>query len=249
MAKINTIRIIISLAAIKDWPLKQFDVKNAFLNGILEEEVYMEPPPGINANGKVCKLKRALYGLKQSPRAWFGRFSKFMKEIGYKQSDADHTLFVKRRSKKVTILIVYVDDMVVTGSDDEEINKFQQILAAEFELKDLGNLKYFLGIKVARSKKGISMNQRKYVLDLLAEMGMLNCKPIDTPIEVNHHLESTEDQVPANKDQYQKLVGKLIYLSHTRPDIAYVVSVVCRFMHAPREKHMNAVFRILRYLK
>lgn len=150
MAKINTIRIIISLAAIEDWPLKQFDVKNAFLNGILEEEVYMEPPSGINANGKVCKLKRALYGLKQSPRAWFGRFSKFMKEIGYKQSDADHTRFVKKRSKKVTILIVYVDDMVVTGSDDEEINKLQQILATEFELKDLGNLKYFLGIEVAR---------------------------------------------------------------------------------------------------
>lgn len=249
VAKINTIRVLVSIAAAQDWPLKQFDVKNAFLNGHLEEEVYMDPPPGISCGNKVCKLKKALYGLKQSPRAWFGRFSNFMKKAGYKQSDADHTLFVKNHGKKVTALIVYVDDMVVTSNDEDEIKRLQKLLATEFELKDLGDLKYFLGIEVARSKTGITMCQRKYVLDLLAETGMLECQPIDTPIEVNHGLTLLSDQVPANKERYQKLVGKLIYLSHTRPDIAYAVSVVSRFMHSPSESHMKAVFRILRYLK
>lgn len=249
VAKINTIRILISIAANEDWPLKQFDVKNAFLNGVLEDEVYMDPPPGTDCGGKVCKLKKALYGLKQSPRAWFGRFSTFMKKIGYKQSDADHTLFVKAGDRTVTALIVYVDDMVVTGNDSEEIKRLQTLLATEFELKDLGHLKYFLGIEVSRSKAGITMCQRKYILDLLTETGMLDCKPVETPIETNHKLSILPDQVPTNKERYQKLVGKLIYLSHTRPDIAYAVSVVSRFMHAPSEEHMKAVYRILKYLK
>ena len=116
-------------------------------------------------------------------------------------------------------------------------------------MKDLGQLKYFLGIEIAISKQGIFLSQRKYVLDLLTETGMLACKPVETPIEMNHKLGIFPDQVPTDKGQYQRLVGRLIYLSHTRPDIAYVVSVVSQFMHEPSEEHMNAVFRILRYLK
>ena len=134
---------------------------------------------------------------------------------------------------KVTALIVYVDDMVVTGNDLSEITALQRKLAAEFELKDLGNLKYFLGIEVARSAQGISLCQRKYVIDLLTETGMLDCKPAETPIEVNHGLSIHGDQVPTDKDKYQRLVGRLIYLSHTRPDISYAVSVVSQFMHSP----------------
>lgn len=128
----------------------------------------MNPSLGINCDGKVCKLRRALYILKQSPQAWYGRLSTFMKKIGYKQSDADHTLFVKQVFKKVTVPIVYVDDMVVTGNDSNEIAALQESLVTEFELKDLEHLKYFLGIKVARSSKRISLCQWKYVLDLLA---------------------------------------------------------------------------------
>lgn len=251
VAKINTIRILISLAANQEWPLHQFDVKNAFLNGNLEEEVYMELPPGVmdSEKGKVCKLKKALYGLKQSPRAWFGRFTKSMKAFGYRQSNSDHTLFIKRKASKLTALIVYVDDMVVTGSDTEEIEALKKYLSQEFEMKDLGQLKYFLGIEVARSIQGISMSQRKYTLDLLAETGMLDCKPVDTPIEANHQLGMFPNQSPCDKGRYQRLVGRLIYLSHTRPDIAYAISVVSQFMHNPSKDHMKAVLRILRYLK
>lgn len=253
VAKLDTVRVLISLAANRDWPLKQFDVKNAFLNGNLEEEVYMELPPGVklgsSTKNKVCRLRKSLYGLKQSPRAWFGRFSETMKAFGYRQSGADHTLFIKRKEGKLTALIVYVDDMVLTGDDHEEMRLLQEYLATEFEMKDLGDLKYFLGIEVIRTDKGIALSQRKYVLDLLTETGMLACKPAVTPIEMNHRLGIFPNQVPADIGRYQRLVGRLIYLSHTRPDIAYAVSVVSQFMHQPSEDHMAAVYRILRYLK
>ncbi|CAL9017404.1 unnamed protein product [Prunus brigantina] len=252
VAKLNTVRVLLSLAANRDRPLLQFDVKNAFLHGDLKEEIYMDLPPGIpvtSKEGVVCKLRKSLYGLKQSPRAWFGRFAASMKKFGYVQSNSDHTLFLKRHKGKLTALIIYVDDMIVTGDDQAEMQNLQKYLASEFEMKSLGDLKYFLGIEVARSKHGIFLSQRKYILDLLAETGMLDCKPIDTPSEQNHKLGLYPDQVPTDKERYQRLVGKLIYLSHTRPDIAYAVSVVSQFMHSPSEDHKGAVIRILRYLK
>ncbi|CAL8988819.1 unnamed protein product [Prunus brigantina] len=173
VAKINTIRVLLSLTANLDWPLHQFDVKNAFLHGDLEEEVYMDLPPGCNSapdkKNKVCKLRKSLYGLKQSPRTWFGRFTKSMKNFGYTQSNSDHTLFLKRDEGKLTALIVYVDDIIVTRNNAEEQLKLQTYLSQQFEMKDLGDLKYFLRIEVARSKTGIFLSQRKYVMDLLTE--------------------------------------------------------------------------------
>jgi len=252
VAKMNTIRVLLSLAASFNWPLQQFDVKNAFLHGELAQEVYMALPPGYvtaSPGHFVCKLEKSLYGLKQSPRAWFGRFSQFMKKVGYRQSNSDHTLFLKHQQGKVTALIIYVDDMVITGDDTAEIDILKKQLASEFEMKDLGELKYFLGIEVARGSEGIYLCQRKYILDLLAETGMLDCKPVDTPIEQNHCLAEYPDQIPTDRARYQRLVGRLIYLAHTRPDVAYAVSVVSQFMHNPSASHMDAVVRILRYLK
>ncbi|KAL0451458.1 UNVERIFIED_CONTAM: Retrovirus-related Pol polyprotein from transposon TNT 1-94 [Sesamum latifolium] len=164
---------------------------------------------------KINTAKKGLYGLKQSPRAWFGRFTKSMKSFGYKQSNSDHTLFLKHNKEKVTALIVYVDDMIVTGNDPEERK------AREFEMKDLGQLKYSLGIEVSRSQKGIFLSQRKYALDLLNEMGMTACSPASTPMEENLKLSMHPSQVPTNKERYQRLVGRLMYLAHTRPDLAY----------------------------
>ncbi|CAL8175713.1 unnamed protein product [Prunus armeniaca] len=252
VAKMNTIRVLLSLAANLGWTLQQFDVKNAFLHGDLEEEVYMDMPPGIDetSQGKVCRLRKSLYGLKQSPRAWFGRFSQAMKKYGYRPSQADHTLFLRHsRDGRITIVIVYVDDIIMTGDDIEEISKLKIQLAKEFDVKDLGTLRYFLGIEVAHSKEGIFISQTKYVLDLLTETGMLACKPADSPIEQNHRLGEQTDDTRVDRGRYQRLVGKLIYLAHTRPDIAYAVSVVSQFMHEPCEVHMQAVERILRYLK
>ncbi|WKA09914.1 hypothetical protein VitviT2T_027524 [Vitis vinifera] len=253
VAKINIVRVLLSLAANLDWPLQQFDVKNVFLHGELSEEVYMDLPPGCmvleKQCQKVCKLKKSLYGLKQSPRAWFGRFTKSMRAFGYRQSNSDHTLFLKKQHDKITALIVYVDDMVVTGNDPEERKALQNYLSREFEMKDLGPLKYFLGIEVSRSSEGIFLSQRKYALDLLQETGMSGCQPVNTPIEEGLKLCVEPNQVSTDKGRYQRLVGRLTYLAHTRPDLAYALSVMSQYMHNPREQHMNAIMCILRYLK
>ncbi|RVX01701.1 Retrovirus-related Pol polyprotein from transposon RE1 [Vitis vinifera] len=253
VAKLNTIRILLSLAVNQDWCLQQLDIKNAFLNGDLEEEVYMEIPPGFEesmAKNQVCKLQKSLYGLKQSPRAWFDRFTKAVLKLGYKQGQADHTLFVKKsHAGKLAILIVYVDDIILSGNDMGELQNLKKYLSEEFEVKDLGNLKYFLGMEVARSRKGIVVSQRKYILDLLKETGMLGCKPIDTPMDSQKKLGIEKESTPVDRGRYQRLVGRLIYLSHTRPDIGFAVSAVSQFMHSPTEEHMEAVYRILRYLK
>ncbi|KAK2354846.1 putative mitochondrial protein [Trifolium repens] len=253
VAKMNTVRVILSLAANYNWNLQQFDVKNAFLHGELEEEIYMDVPPGyredMTANA-VCRLKKALYGLKQSPRAWFGRFTKVMVGLGFKQSQGDHTLFVKHsESGGVTVLLVYVDDIIVTGDDEEEQQMLAQHLAKEFEIKTLGKLKYFLGIEVAHSRKGIFISQQKYITDLLQETGKTACKPACTPIDPNVKLGNAEEDIAVNKEMYQRLVGKLIYLSHTRLDVAFAVSLVSQFMHQPKEIHLQAALRIVQYLK
>ncbi|RVX04964.1 Retrovirus-related Pol polyprotein from transposon TNT 1-94 [Vitis vinifera] len=253
VAKLNTVRVLLSLAANLDWSLHQLDVKNVFLNGDLEEEVYMDIPAGLETTSnfnKVCRLRKSLYGLKQSPRAWFERFTKVVKGYGFVQCQSDHTLFVKHFPEgKLAIIIVYVDDIILTGDHEEKIDLLKKLLTKEFEIKDLGNLKYFLGMEIARSKKGIAVSQRKYVLDLLNETGMLGCKPAETPMDTTVKLEESDGSAPVDKGRYQRLVGKLIYLSHTRPDIGFSVSVVSQFMNNPTEKHMTAVIRILRYLK
>ena len=144
---------------------------------------------------------------------------------------------------------MYVVDMIITGNDTKKVVKLQKQLAAEFEMKSLGMFKYFLGIEVVQSKQGIFLSQRKYTLDLLSKFGLLDCKSANVPIQQNHRLGEYPDQIPTDKGRYQRLVGKLIYISHTRLNIAYVVNVVSQFMHCPSEDHMNAVTEILRYLK
>ena len=146
-------------------------------------------------------------------------------------------------------MIVYVDDIILTGDDETELAALKKRLAKKFQIKDLGVLKYFLGMEFARSKEGIFVNQRKYVLDLLGETGLLGCKMVETPIDPNLKLQPAKVEEVKDREQYQKLVGKLIYLSHTRPDIAFAVSMVSQFMHSPGAKHFEAVYRILRYLK
>ncbi|XP_068318542.1 uncharacterized mitochondrial protein AtMg00810-like [Pyrus communis] len=211
----------------------------------------MDFPLGYSNEGKigVYRLRKSLYGLKQSLRAWFGRFTQAMRKNRYYRSHSDHTLFVKWRNDKVSALIIYVDDMIITGDDSDEIVKLEKNLSTEFEIKSLGDLKYFLGVEVARSSRGIFLSQRKYVLDLLKKTGMLRCKPVDTPIMGKHYLGIYPDQEPVDKCRYQRLVGRLIYLAHTRPDIAYIVSVVSQFMHSSIVDHMVAVMRILTYVK
>ena len=165
------------------------DIKNVFLHGDLAEEVYMEQPPDFVAQGEsglVCRLRRSLYGLKQSPRAWFGRFSSVVQEFGMLRSTAGHSVIYHYNSSRQCIyLVVYVDDIVITGNDQDGIQKLKQHLFTHFQTKDLGKLKYFLGIEIAQSSSGVVLSQRKYALDILEETGMLDCKPVDTPMDPN----------------------------------------------------------------
>jgi hypothetical protein len=230
--------------------MHQLDVKNAFLHGDLQEEVYMEIPPGFSTprtSEKVYMLRKSLYGLKKSPCAWFDRFTHVVCDMGYKQCNGDHTLFYKHSECRIAILAVYVDDIIITRDDEVEISQLKN-LSKEFEVKDLGQLKYFLGIEVARSPKGIVPSQRKYVLDLLSDTGMLGCRAASTPIDQNDKLCANAGDT-VDMESYQKLVGRLLYLCHTRPDISDAVSVVSRYMHDPRNEHLEAIYRILRYLK
>ena len=158
----------------------------------------------------------------------------FTIKFGYKQSNSDHTLFLKKGNNQITCLIIHVDDIVIIGNYEEEISGLKKKLFMEFEMKDLGNLKYFIGIEEFWPRKAIFIKQKKYILDLLAKIGMLDCKPVEPPIVANHRLQTIQGEEPADKEKYQKLVGKLVYLSHTRPDISYAVGVVSRFMHLPQ---------------
>ena len=212
----------------------------------------MDLPPDFDSeqkNGKVCPLKKSLYGLKQMPQSWFDRFTQAIQQHGYKQAQTNHTLFHKTVGKKITILIVYVDDIIVTRNDEAEIERIKQRLAQDFGMKDLGNLRYFLKMEVARNKNGISISQRKYVLDLLRDTIIMGCKPVDTPMDANLKLDMKENDELVDKGQFQRLVGKLIYLAHTRPDIAFAVSCVSQFMHSPSKNHLDVVCWILKYLK
>ena len=172
-AKLNSIRVLLSFAANLEWSLRHLDVKNAFLNGNLEEEVYMDAPPRFREKfgTKVCKLKKSLYGLKQSPRAQFDKFIQFVKSQGYSQGQGDHAMFFKHsQDRKISILIVYVYDIILTGDDVREMNRLKTSISSTFEIKNLGPLRYFLGMEVARSKKWIVFSQRKYVLDPLRRL-------------------------------------------------------------------------------
>ena len=156
-----------------------------------------------NTGNKVCKLNKALYGLKQSPRTWFERFAKVMKEFGYKQSQGDHNLFIKLSvAGGVTALLVYVDDIIVTGNDEREKHDVKQRLAKKFEIKELGKLKYFLGIEVAYSTQGIFISQQKYVTDLFAETGKIGCKPVSTPMDPSHKLGEAKEEPMVDKIMY-----------------------------------------------
>ena len=251
VAKMSTVKVLLSVAANHGWSLSQMDVKNAFLHGELEEEVYMKIPPGHPLCGdpsRVCKLNKSIYGLKQSPRAWHAKLSSTLEDLGFTRSSADSSLYVQTGQTEKLMVLIYVDDLIITGSNADSIAALKKKLQGKFPVKDLGPLKYFLGIEVATSRKGLFLNQRKYTIDLLRDSNMLNSKPANTPFDSKLQLDKLGDPLDS-PNYYQKLVGKLIYLTITRPDISFAVSLVSQHMHAPTVVHLCMVKRILRYLK
>uniref|UniRef100_A0A2N9GS30 Reverse transcriptase Ty1/copia-type domain-containing protein n=1 Tax=Fagus sylvatica TaxID=28930 RepID=A0A2N9GS30_FAGSY len=251
VARLSSVRTLIAVSASRHWPLFQMDVKNAFLNGELTEEVYMQLPPSFSQppgfSHKVCRLRRALYGLKQAPRAWFAKFSSTISQHGFSASSYDSALFFRRSDHGITLLLLYVDDMIITGDDVQGIQDLKHFLGQHFEMKDLGPLSYFLGLEVSSSSDGYYLTQAKYTSDLISRAGITDSKIIDTPIEYNNRL-NTHDGEPL-PDATLLQLGVLFTSLSLRPDISYAVHIVSQFMAAPRSLHYAAVLRILRYLK
>ncbi|KAL4376695.1 hypothetical protein GQ457_02G014510 [Hibiscus cannabinus] len=254
VAKINTIRTIMAVAAAQNWNLQQLDINNAFFHGFLQEEVYMELPPGFSpdSSGLVCRLKKSLYGLKQASRQWNERLTDALLTQGFKQSVSDSSLFTKGEGSMFIALVVYVDDIILASPSMFQVTAIKTFLHDTFRIKDLGDLKYFLGLEVARSAAGINLCQRKYTLELLAETGFLESKPASTPIVVtrgSQRLSKTGGVLLKDITSYRRLIGKLLYLTNTRPDISFSVQQLSQFLSAPTTTHLVAANRILRYLK
>jgi len=228
VARINSVRTLLAIDVTRKWKLTQMDVKNTFFNGELEEEVYTRPPPGYTCQeNKVCRLRKALYGLKQAPRAWFAKFHKTITQLNFSSSAHDSALFTRKTENGTFILLLYVDDMIITSDDSIGIKELKQFLCQHFGMKDLGPiLTYFLGLEVLFFRDGLFLSQAKYASDLVSKAGLTDCKIEHTPLEPNVRFTPQDGSLLNDATLYRKLVDSLIYLTVTQPDISYVVHTV-----------------------
>ena len=252
MAKMDTIRIILSTAAQYGWNIFQLDVKSTFLHGDLNEEIFVQQPTGFVKTGKeekVYKLKKALYGLKQAPRAWYNKIETYFMNNGFERCFCEHTLFTKSKGGNNLIVSLYVDDLIYTGNDESMCDDFRSSMMTEFDMSDLGRMRYFLGLEILQNTHGIFVCQRKYVHDVLSRFGMKDCNAVKNPIVPGTKLSRNDAGPKVDATLFKQVVGSLMYLTTTRPDLMYGVSLISRFMTNPTENHWLAAKRILRYLK
>ncbi|GKD97779.1 zinc finger, CCHC-type containing protein [Tanacetum coccineum] len=240
VTRIETVRVILALSGSNRWRVHHLDVKSAFLNGALVKRGEVN---------KVYKLSKALYGLKQAPRAWNACLDKYLKSLGFTRCAQEYSVYTKKEGENILIIGVYVDDLLVTGNCHKSIQDFKKDMKAKFEMSDLGPLTYYLGIEVSQKETGITLKQEAYARSILSKTRMIDCNPTKSPME--HKLKLTKDGEGelVNPTEYRSIVGGLRYLTHTRPDISFAVGVVSRFMEKPTEQHLQAVKRILRYVK
>jgi len=247
-----TIRLILTLVVTNNWDLFQLDVNNAFLNGSLQETIYMQQPPGFDSGDKslVCKLNKAIYGLKQAPRQWFQRLKQILLQLGFVDSKCDPSLFIYRDNNNTVYVLIYVDDIIITGSCVSLVQHFISQLHSNFSRKQLGKLDYFLGIEVKSLLDGsLVLTQSKYIRDLLQKTKMVEAQPVSSPMTVHCKLSKHGTDYFHDPSLYRSVVGALQYVTVTRPELSYAVNKVCQFMATPLDSHWVAVKRILRYLK
>ncbi len=261
VAKFTTIRCMLAIEASMDLEIHQMDVKTAFLNGELEEDIYMDQPQGFVQDGKehlVCKLKKSLYKFKQSPRAWYQRIDMFFTHEGFSRSQADHLLYVKQTGEYLLIVIIYVDDLIILTSNVSILKWLKSRFEDEFEMNDLGELHYYLGVEFERehANRTITMSQSKYIEEVLKRFNMEECKPIGTPLDVNSKLlKLTEEEFQGIQEEmqgipYKAVVGSLMYaMVGKQSDLAFPVSMVSQLISRAGLSHWMAVKRIMRYLK
>ncbi|KAK6160582.1 hypothetical protein DH2020_003963 [Rehmannia glutinosa] len=245
------LHILLAYSCFKNFKLYQMDVKSAFLNGIIQEEIYVKQPPGFENFSRpndVYKLKKALYGLKQAPRTWYDRLSSFLLQNSFTRGKVDTTLFVFHSAGKVLLVLVYVDDILITGDDQTKITEVINTLDSRFSLKNLGEVSYFLGLEAHRIPSGILLNQAKYITDLLTKASMENCNSCPTPCCPSIKLSLNDSPSFEKPSLYRSLVGALQYLTMTRPNISYAVNKLSQFLHSPTINHWKACKRVLRFL-
>lgn len=253
VARHDTIKLMIALAAQHSQPIFQLDVKSAFLHGDLQEQVFIDQPPSyvkLGSENKVYKLKKALYGLKQAPRARYSRIDTYFSKQGFKKCPYEHTLFIKiEDGGKLLIVCLYVDDLIFTRNDSAMFEKFKRSMMVEFDMSDLGMMHYFLGSEVKQFATGIFISQEKYVREILDRFQMKNCNSMSTPTEVGLKLRKNREGKKVDSTLYKQIMGSLMYLTATRPEITYSVSLISRYMENPTELHLLAAQRIFRYLQ
>jgi hypothetical protein len=251
VARLESIRILLAYAAHHSFRLFQMDVKSAFLNGPIKEEVYMEQPPGFEDDmypDHVFKLSKALYGLKQAPRAWYECLRDFLIANAFKVGKADPTLFTKTCDGDLFVCQIYVDDIIFGSTNQKSCEEFSRVMTQKFEMSMMGELNYFLGFQVKQLKDGTFISQTKYTQDLLKRFGMKGAKPAKTPMGTDGHVDLNKGGKSVDQKAYRSMIGSLLYLCASRPDIMLSVCMCARFQFDPRECHLVAVKRILRYL-
>ena len=252
VARLESIRMLLAYASYMDFKLFQMDVKSAFLNGYIVEEVYVEQPPGFENHdfpNHVFKLKKALYGLKQAPKAWYDRLSLFLMKNGFSRGKVDSTLFIKKQYDDIILVQIYVDDIIFGASNISLCKEFEFVMHSEFEMSLMGELKFFLGLQIKQDKDGIFINQAKYLKEMLKKFGMDEVKASPTPMSTFVKIDKDEHGMPFDSKRYRGMVGSLLYLTASRPDIMFSVCLCARFQSSPRESHFNALKCIFKYLK
>ncbi|GJU40835.1 putative RNA-directed DNA polymerase [Tanacetum coccineum] len=252
VARIEAIRLFLAFASFMGFSVYQMDVKSAFLYGNITEEVYVNQPPGFvdpHHPNKVYKVIKALYGLHQAPRAWYERLSTFLLKHGYRRGAIDKTLFIKRDRKDIMLVQVYVDDIIFGSTKTSMVKEFEELMQKEFKMSSMGELTFFLGLQVKQSTAGIFISQDKYVKDILNKFDFRTIKPATTPIEAHKALGKDEEGEDVDVHLYRSMIGCLMYLTASRPDIMFAVCLCARFQVTPKVSHMHAVKRIFRYLK
>ena len=251
VARLESIRLLLSIACLLKFKLFQMDVKSAFLNGYLNEEAYVEQPKGFvdpTHPDHVYKLRKALYGLKQAPRAWYDRLTKFLSDKGYRKGGLDKTLFVKTEGGKLMVAQIYVDDIVFGGMSEHMVKHFADQMQAEFEMSLMGELTYFLGLQVSQMEDSIFLSQSKYAKNIVKKFGMENASHKRTPAPTHLKLSKDSSGVKVDQSLYRSMIGSLLYLTASRPDIAFAVGVCARYQADPKVSHINQVKRILKYV-
>ncbi|KAG9458830.1 hypothetical protein H6P81_003338 [Aristolochia fimbriata] len=252
VARLESIRLLLAVASCLKIKLHQMDVKSAFLNGYLAEEVYVEQPKGFvdpHHPDHVFHLTKALYGLKQAPRAWYDRLTKFLCSKGFVRGSVDKTLFIKKEGTVLTIAQVYVDDIVFGSTDISAQKQFVRLMQEEFEMSLVGELSYFLGFQIKQKNDGIFVSQEKYARNLVKKFGLEDAKEMKTTMSTTDRIGKDTDGISADPTVYRSMIGSLLYLTASRPDICYSVGLCARFQACPKESHVKSVKRIIRYVK